>query len=66
MTEPLTFRQQEIAVLVLAGRSNKEIADDMNIQTQVVKNQLTVIYRKLGIRSRVQLATWMLERERQS
>lgn len=52
----LTARQREIVGAVLDGASNKEIATRLEISEQTVKNQLTTVYEKLGINSRVQLA----------
>ena len=52
----LTPTEQRIADLVSEGRSNKEIAAALFVTVKTVERNLTRIYRKLGIRSRVQLA----------
>ena len=54
--DSLTAREREIALLVGAGRSNKVIAADSGISERTVKTHLTAIFRKTGIRNRVQLA----------
>lgn len=51
----LTRREQEIARLVLSGKSNKEIADYLDITERTTKAHLTAIFRKLHVRNRAQL-----------
>lgn len=52
----LTPREREIAELVGAGRSNKVIAAEAGLSERTVKAHLNAIFRKTGIRNRVQLA----------
>jgi WD40 repeat protein/serine/threonine protein kinase len=52
--ETLTQREHEILQLIVEGHSNKEIADALFITVMTVKWYITQIYRKLGVRSRVQ------------
>lgn len=52
----LTPREAEIARQVAAGLSNKVIAIDAGISERTVKAHLNAIFRKTGIRNRVQLA----------
>lgn len=52
----LTARKCEIARLVVRGRRNAEIAAELRIAHRTVEWNLTRIYRKLGIRSKVELA----------
>ena len=51
----LTPREQEIAALVIQGRSNKAIADSLCIALPTVKNHLHNMYEKLEISSRMEL-----------
>ena len=51
----LTEREREIAELVANGRTNKEIAATLYLSEKTVRNALTRIYAKLGVRSRTQL-----------
>jgi DNA-binding CsgD family transcriptional regulator len=53
---PLTAREQEIAGLVAAGRTNREIADQLVLSPRTIDAHLRTIYAKLGVRSRVELA----------
>jgi DNA-binding NarL/FixJ family response regulator len=48
----------EIAVvrLVVRGHANAEIAEQLGIQLQTVKNLLSALYAKLGVSTRLQLA----------
>lgn len=48
----LTIRERKIFGLLLDGKSNKEISDDLNIGLSTVKTHITSIYLKLGINSR--------------
>ena len=59
MSATLTPREREIALYILVGLSNKEIARELFITTKTVSNHLTDIYRKLGVRRRVSLAVYM-------
>lgn len=52
----LTERELQVAHQVAAGLSNKVIAADAAITERTVKAHLNNIYRKTGIRNRVQLA----------
>jgi DNA-binding NarL/FixJ family response regulator len=52
----LTEREQSVAELVAAGRSNKQVAATLFLSEKTVEANLTRIYDKLGVRSRTQLA----------
>ncbi|MGE5261903.1 MAG: response regulator transcription factor [Acidobacteriota bacterium] len=56
----LSARESQIAALVVTGASNKEIARQLEISLQTVKNTLTRVFDKTGTRSRTQLAVWVL------
>lgn len=51
----LTQREKEIAQQVLAGHSNKEIAENLAIGLVTVKGHVSNIFNKLGIKRRAQL-----------
>ena len=57
-TRTLTPAQREIIKHLLSGSTNRTIARRLGISEQRVKNQLTVIYETLGIRSRLELALY--------
>ena len=56
---PLTSREREIAALVPGGLSNREIASRLGISKRTVDAHIEHIFAKLGVTSRVQLATWL-------
>lgn len=51
-------RQEQVIELVASGMKNKEVADAIGTTEHVVKNYLRVIYDKLGLWNRVELALW--------
>jgi DNA-binding CsgD family transcriptional regulator len=50
----LTPAEQRMLRLLAYGQSNQQIAEQIPMQPQTVKNTLTMIYKKLGVRSRTQ------------
>ena len=55
----LTSREREIAGLVAEGLSNREVALRLVISKRTVDAHVEHIFAKLGVSSRVQLATWL-------
>jgi DNA-binding CsgD family transcriptional regulator/tetratricopeptide (TPR) repeat protein len=58
----LTARERETAALIAQGKSNREIADVMVVGVRTVETYVTRILNKLGFDSRVQIATWAVEK----
>jgi DNA-binding NarL/FixJ family response regulator len=56
----LTPREREVLGLVAHGKSNKEIAAEMAVAENTVKNHLKSILDKLHLDNRVQVATYAL------
>ena len=54
-SQPLTARERDTVRGVLAGRSNKEIANFLAISPRTVEHHLTSVFRKLGVASRTAL-----------
>lgn len=54
LPEPLSEREIELLKLIASGSSNKEIADTLFITEGTVKNHITHILGKLGVRDRLQ------------
>jgi DNA-binding NarL/FixJ family response regulator len=52
----LTAREQEVAHLVAAGKTNAEIATSIWISPRTVERHVGSVLQKLGYRSRVELA----------
>lgn len=59
---PLSPREMEILEQVTRGMSNKEIAYNLGISHQTVKNHMTSILRKLRVDDRTQAAVYALSR----
>ncbi|MFN2504959.1 MAG: LuxR C-terminal-related transcriptional regulator, partial [Acidimicrobiales bacterium] len=55
--QSLTARESEIARLVSAGRTNRQIAKACNVSEKTVERHLTNIYVKLGLTSRAALSS---------
>jgi DNA-binding NarL/FixJ family response regulator len=51
-------REQRVIQLVAQGLKNSEVAKEIGTTEHVVKNYLRVIYDKLGLWNRVELALW--------
>lgn len=56
-------REYRIIELVAQGLKNCEVADAIGTTEHVVKNYLRVIYDKLGLWNRVELALWYEARQ---
>ena len=54
--EELTAAERRVAVLVAAGRTNREVAAQLFLGERTVAGHLTRIYAKVGVRSRTELA----------
>jgi DNA-binding NarL/FixJ family response regulator len=62
----ITPRDQQVLQLPIQGRSNKEIAAQLNISPRTVKRHLRTLFLRAGIRDgrkRVKLATAIFARE---
>lgn len=57
----LTRREREVAALVAEGLTNREIAERLFISERTADGHLEHIREKLGIRSRSQIAAWVVE-----
>jgi DNA-binding CsgD family transcriptional regulator len=55
----LSSRQRQIAELVTRGMTSSEIAAQLSLSRRTVDNHLAVIFRKLGVKGRVELTSMM-------
>ena len=53
VTEVVTKREREVLVLAMSGLQNAEIAIELGIATNTVKQHMKHIFRKIGVRSRI-------------
>ncbi|NJK79658.1 MAG: response regulator transcription factor [Chloroflexaceae bacterium] len=59
---PPSERELQVLERIAAGGSNKEIADELGISTQTVKNHISSILRKLALSDRTQAVLYALRR----
>jgi HD-GYP domain-containing protein (c-di-GMP phosphodiesterase class II) len=59
----LTRRELEILLVLVRGKSNKEIADDLLISVKTVGNHVQHLYEKTGVRSRAAATVWAFEHD---
>ncbi len=52
----LTRREREIAFVAAAGKSNREIAEELNVSVRTVEGHLLRVYAKLGVNDRAGLS----------
>jgi predicted ATPase/class 3 adenylate cyclase/DNA-binding NarL/FixJ family response regulator len=58
---PLTHREQQVAVLISQGLTNRQIAERLVITEGTAANHVYHILAKLGLGSRAQVAAWAVE-----
>jgi DNA-binding NarL/FixJ family response regulator len=58
---PLSEREMQVLESVVTGLSNKEIASQLGISHQTVKNHVTSILRKFGVEDRTQAVVYALK-----
>ncbi|HEY2038249.1 MAG TPA: response regulator transcription factor [Edaphobacter sp.] len=58
----LTAREQDVLERIVAGRSNKEIASDLDISEATVKTHINSLLGKLGVGDRTHAATVAIQR----
>ena len=54
----LTRRERQVVAALATGATNREIAHRLGVREQTIKNQLSVIYAKVGVRNRLELAIY--------
>lgn len=57
----ITPREQEVLNLIGEGASNREIANILHITEKTVKNHVSSLLSRVGLRDRTQLALWQLQ-----
>lgn len=56
MLRSLSSREQEVLRLLVAGKTNRQIAHVLGISPRTVEVYVSRIYKKLGVHSRVEVA----------
>jgi len=62
----LTDRELEVAELIAAGLTNQAVASRLSIAPRTAESHVESIRRKLQVRSRAQIATWVTEQRLRS
>jgi DNA-binding NarL/FixJ family response regulator len=60
----LSPRQREIIDLLVHGKSNKEMADELDLSSDTIKAHLQHIFRKIGVSSRLEAVVFFLTGQR--
>jgi DNA-binding CsgD family transcriptional regulator len=58
----LTERERAVATLIAQGKSNRQIAAAMTVHVKTIETYVTRILSKLDFDSRVQIATWTVQK----
>jgi DNA-binding NarL/FixJ family response regulator len=53
--DELTHREREIFTLIATGYDNDQIAEKLGLAVQTVRNQVSTIYSKLGVKDRFEI-----------
>ena len=56
MDNNLTERELEVLRLVMCGKTNREIAEELMVSTHTIKAHVSAIMQKIGGRTRVDIA----------
>ena len=59
----LTDREHEVLLALAAGKTNKEIAEDLGISAKTAGNHIQHIFEKTGARTRSAATVWAFERQ---
>jgi len=62
----ITLRERQVIDLIAAGCSNKEVASQLHITLHTVKSHVHSILEKLGLSTRLQLASFSHEEQRRN
>lgn len=55
----LTKREKEILKLIKSGATNSDISANLNVSEHTVKSHLYNIYKKIGVRNRLEASNWV-------
>ena len=62
MAAALTRREREVALLIARGQTDRQIANALGVTEDTVGGHAKHLYRKLGVRTRAEVAVWAVAR----
>ena len=62
----LTEREKEVLELIIQGKSNPQIANELILSIHTVKAHLESVYKKLGVHNKVQAAVYTIVNVKQA
>ncbi len=60
MVRELTKREKQILISIAGGKSNQDIGTELNISERTVKNHITSLFKKIGVKDRTQAAVFAI------
>lgn len=57
----MSKREHQLLQLLLQGHTNKEIADQLGLSESTVRNNLSNLYKKMGINKRTSIPYWLMD-----
>src|SRR5262249_30286586 len=60
-SDGLSRREREVAMLIIDGSTNRQIAEQLSITERTAEHHLENIMAKLGVNSRTQVGVWAAE-----
>jgi len=57
----LTKREKEVLSFVVRGATNKEIAQELSLSDLTIRNRLSRVFKKLGVRNRTEAAIYAVQ-----
>ncbi len=60
MVKSLTKREIQILSLLVNGKSNLDISETLKLSEQTIKNHVTALYKKIGVKDRTQAAVFAI------
>ncbi len=62
LRQKLTHREEQALRFLVHGMSNKEIARELKISSETIKEHLQHIFRKIGVHNRTEAAVWAVRK----
>lgn len=59
----LTTREKEILIMIKDGMSNSDVSESLKLSEHTVKSHLYNIYKKIGVRNRMEASNWARDQQ---